>query len=246
MSEKKDDTPIPPSTCPVNHQSWSLFGNKERQQDSSASTPSSIEEAARYAQTPQPNQRVPMSTNRQVSSIPRSDAAAYVPVHQKATDAQTQQQAWVYPSEQQIYNAMIRKGHKNIPEESISTVLQIHNGINENTWKTIVSDWENNDTCQLARFEGRPKDTSPKAFLLTKVLQRYDPPFDRHDWYVTNLRTGDCQRYVIDYYALSPSLPYVDVRPAVDGPRGMYLRSRRFMQLAFPGITTFLKENWRS
>jgi cytochrome c heme-lyase len=206
-----------------------------------------------------------MSTERQVSSIPRNDdaaAATYVPAHQSKTD---EPDRWVYPSEQQIYNAMIRKGHTNIPEESISTVLQIHNGINENTWRTIVQDWENGDVCQLDRFEGRPRDLSPKAFLLTKIWQKYDPPFDRHDWYVTNQRTGIVQRYVIDYYSLKTTsssssssrrqrpddeqqpavVPYVDVRPAVDNPYGVYLRTRRFCQLAFPGITAFCKQYWQ-
>jgi cytochrome c heme-lyase len=266
MSTEPELAP-PPSSCPVNQQKWSMFGGgggPPQQEATTTTVPQSVEEAARHAQTPQPHQRVPMSTERQVSSIPRSgsdDAAAaadvvVVPAHQSQTNRPDR---WVYPSEQQIYNAMIRKGHTNIPEESIATVLQIHNGINENTWRTIVQDWENGDPCRLERFLGRPRDLSPKAFLLTTILQKYDPPFDRHDWYVANQRTGTVQRYVIDYYSLRTKstssaanddsaagvVPYVDVRPAVDHPYGVYLRTRRFFQLAFPGITAFCKQYWQ-
>jgi len=201
----------------------------------------SLEEAAKHAQTPQPDQTVPLSTARQISGIPRSDTT--VPHHQQGSPTE---QLWVYPSEQQMYNAMRRKGWHNVPEESIPTVLQIHNHINERTWRQI-QEWEGRNDLQLPRFMGRPNDLTPKAFLLSKVLGLYDPPFDRHDWYVQH--PGDdglVHRYVIDYYYLPspdpnlPPIPYVDARPALDHPRALYLHTRRFLQQAFPGITAFL------
>ena len=55
---------------------------------------------------------------------------------------------------------------------------------------------------------------------LTK--KRTDPPFDRHDWYVSRSINGQTKeiRYVIDYYE-GPDEPtgepvfYLDVRPAI-------------------------------
>lgn len=51
---------------------------------------------------------------------------------------------------------------------------------------------------------------------------RTEPPFDRHDWYVTRDINGQSKeiRYVIDYYSGPPEetgepVFYLDVRPAV-------------------------------
>ncbi len=166
-----------------------------------------------------------------------------------------------------MFNAMRKKGWTNVPEESVPVVLQIHNHINESTWNQIL-EWENassssssSSQVQLVRFQGRPNDISPKAFLLSSLLRLYDPPFDRHDWYVQNNASGGqgqgrIQRYVIDYYYLEPPpppsqhsnhtmpplpIPYIDARPALDHPYAVYLHARRFCQLAFPGITAYLK-----
>lgn len=206
-----------------------------------SSLPASIEEAARHAQTAQADQRITLCTERQVSSIPRcSDETT--PKHQLH---EVPANNWIYPSEQQLYNAMRKKGWSNIPEESIPTVLQIHNNINERTWRQIQS-WEGTESLNLARFQGRPRDMSPKAFLFSYILPLYDPPFDRHDWYIEH--NGLQQRYVIDYYYLPPAqpnlppTPYVDARPALDHPRVLWLHSRRFLQLAFPGIAAYIKQ----
>ena len=263
-----------PSKCPVKHSGGALGNNSDMTQshpapsfwsqlpwaqsaaqDSSqgckpeippppaAAGIDSLEEAAKHAQTPQPDQRIRLETSRQVSGIPRGDGQeTAVPHHQG--EAATNK--WVYPSEQQLYNAMKRKGWSNIPEESIPVVLQIHNGINERTWKQI-QDWEGTEDVQLARFMGRPSDMTPKAFFMSKILRIYDAPFDRHDWYVSNKNRQGTQRYVIDYYYLSsgdpnmPPIPYVDARPAFDHPRAAWMQSRRFLQNAFPGITAY----WR-
>lgn len=236
--------PVQPSDgCPI---------GKERQQ------PASLEEAARYAQTPQPDQHIPLATERQVSSIPRTSSTAVVsdgknesfsngtalPGHQHDPLATN----WVYPSEQQMYNAMRKKGWQNIPVESIPAVLQIHNTINERTWR-LIKEWEGTDSIQLTRFIGRPKDLSPKAFIYSYILRFYDPPFDRHDWYVQDISNKyPEQRYVIDYYYLQPPqpnlppIPYVDARPALDSPRAFYKRTIRLFEDSLPGISTYLKE----
>lgn len=95
---------------------------------------------------------------------------------------------------------------------------------------------------QLARFQGRPGDLSPKARIhlwLSKLFpESYssEPPFDRHDWIVTRpvldasgqaardaagKRIETEQRYVIDYYSGgldADGFPVfsLDVRPALD------------------------------
>jgi cytochrome c heme-lyase len=218
--------------------------------------PASLEEAANHAQTPLPDQSWPLRTDRQVSSIPRGDVPAGTGPHHQPTAA-TSTPRWVYPSEQQLYNAMRKKGWSNIPEDSISAVLHIHNNINEGTWRKI-QDWEGPDTVlKLAKFQGRPGTLTPKAFLLTKVLRLYDEPFDRHDWYVENVATGKQQRYVIDYYsptaaqaaALVPTnkteVAEVDVRPALDDGRAVLMRGTRIMQDVFPGLAAYYKRQQR-
>jgi cytochrome c heme-lyase len=217
--------------------------------------PASLEEAANHAQTPLPDQSWPLRTDRQVSSIPRGDVPAGTGPHHQPTATSTAR--WVYPSEQQLYNAMRKKGWSNIPEDSISAVLHIHNNINEGTWRKI-QDWEGPETTlKLAKFQGRPGTLTPKAFLLTKVLRIYEEPFDRHDWYVENVATGKQQRYVIDYYsptaaqaaAVAPTnkteVAEVDVRPALDDGRAVFMRGQRVMQDVFPGLAAYYKRQQR-
>ena len=106
---------------------------------------------------------------------------------------------WVYPSEQQYYNAIKRKGYKASATDMPST-LAIHNAVNEKGWQ-MVQEWERVraeaasggggggaaaageggagvPTPKLLRFTGRPQDTSPKAWVKSTLLG-YRPPFDR-------------------------------------------------------------------
>jgi cytochrome c heme-lyase len=68
-----------------------------------------------------------MPTERTLSSIPRPKEEGEAPV-------------WEYPSPQQFYNALVRKGWET-PEESIQMVVDIHNWINEGGWDEIMR-WE--------------------------------------------------------------------------------------------------------
>lgn len=47
---------------------------------------------------------------------------------------------WVYPSPQQFYNALIRKGWST-PEEQVEAMVLIHNRLNEDAWQEILT-WE--------------------------------------------------------------------------------------------------------
>lgn len=243
--------------------------------------PASLEEAARYAQTPHPDQKgVALSTHRMVSSIPRgaTEETDKGPHHQATTAPAAQEKKassnWIYPSEQQFFNALRKKGWNDVQAEEIPSVLEIHNTVNERTWKQVIR-WEEDmdrdistdnqqkgaveTDLKLVRFQGRPKDLSPQAFIWTTLLRQMEAPFDRHDWYVqkqprqqqqqgsssaTQPNDFPVQRYVIDYYMIPPPdpnmppTPYVDARPALDSPRAFYLRASRLIQQELPGLTS--------
>ncbi|KAI9003734.1 cytochrome c/c1 heme-lyase [Gaertneriomyces semiglobifer] len=166
------------------------------------------------SQAPAQGQRAHLSTERSQSSIPRSDA----------------QETWEYPSPQQFYNALKRKGYET-PEEEVPTMVDIHNFLNEACWGEVLK-WEKLFHCdckdvKLAKFQGRPKDLTPKARVYSWF--GVDKPFDRHDWFVD--RCGQQVRYVIDYYSApdeAPGVPAfnVDVRPAFDSPSAIFDRAR--------------------
>lgn len=180
--------------CPVDHNStWTTIFGKGRPSATNAS---------------------PLSTDREVSSIPR-----------------TTDENWVYPSEAQFFAAMARKNH-NPHAADMKTIIPIHNAVNERAWSEIVK-WEagkGGQSCggvKLVNFKGRPNDMSPKARLMT--LLGYSAPFDRHDWIVD--RCGTRIRYVIDFYtgrgtgASSNNVSfYLDVRPALDNWEGVKMR----------------------
>jgi cytochrome c heme-lyase len=123
-----------------------------------------------------PLQTADLPTERTESSIPR-DAAGN----------------WDYPSPQQFYNALVRKGFPT-PENEVETMVQIHNFLNEAAWDEVQK-WEaqenkcvfvfffplhfdlrwitrltnvcvwfgRDERLQLVRFKGRPGELSPKA-----------------------------------------------------------------------------------
>jgi cytochrome c heme-lyase len=213
---------------------WRTGGNN-------INVPVSTEESLQHRQAPHPDQTIPLPTHRVVSSIPRGARPLEGDTEEKAV-----QPHWVYPSEQQFYNALRRKGYT-ADAESMSTVVQIHNAVNERTWKHICQ-WETElhavEKPRLVRFMGRPNDRSPRAWC-NVILFGKQPPFDRHDWYIDR-GDGVERRYVIDFYegkkqtnshvaAALPSM-YLDVRPAVDNPRAALDRIRMAVRQMLPGI----------
>ncbi|CAG8587766.1 8554_t:CDS:2, partial [Acaulospora morrowiae] len=157
-----------------------------------------------------PGQKTILPTSRVISSIPKAHSS----------------ENWEYPSPQQFYRALVRKGWVT-PEESIETMVDIHNFLNEEAWNEILK-WERRKNCmcdepKLLRFRGRPQELSPKAQILQWAGKLFPslgtpPPFDRHDWTID--RCGREVRYVIDYYAGPDEgdkpVFYLDVRPALD------------------------------
>lgn len=200
-------------------------------------------------QMPTPTQRAEISTDRVKSSIPKGGN----------TESDS---TWTYPSPQQFYNALARKGKlgDDTSEEDMESVVALHNNMNEKTWAQVV-EWEKQtynptSTPKLLKFQGRPHDLSPKA-TLKHYLLGHPLPYDRHDW--TVLRDdGSTVRYVIDYYyddtraleteeSAKPSLHdrnatpslLVDVRPALDGPSEFVARAVQMPYKLWSEQTTF-------
>ncbi|KAH8832737.1 cytochrome c heme lyase [Flagelloscypha sp. PMI_526] len=189
-----------PAKCPVDHKAMAAAGAK-RPSEGQAQCPvdhSALNQMPSLPQTPlSSSQSIDLPTERTVSSIP------------------------------------LRKGWET-PEDSVEVMVEIHNFLNEKAWDEVMK-WEvrasNGDTSnlqdiQLARFQGKPGQYSPKArfFMLAGSLFpskfNTEPPFDRHDWIVRRLN-GEEVRYVIDYYSAPPEpdgspVFSLDVRPALD------------------------------
>lgn len=77
------------------------------------------------SQSRDPRQTILLPTEREASSIPRGDIDGN----------------WEYPSPQQMYNAMLRKGYDDTPEDAVESMVAVHNFLNEGAWAEIV-DWE--------------------------------------------------------------------------------------------------------
>ena len=182
-----------------------------------------------------PGQNMDLPTERTTSSIPRAAGSAYGPAVPTAgaTKPNDAPSKWEYPSPQQFYNALVRKGWET-PEEHVETMVHIHNFLNEEAWLEVLK-WEARREggpeeaadLELVKFQGRPGQLSPKARIMQfagwLLPSRFDsePPFDRHDWIVRRPKTQDEVRYVIDYYSAADDeqgqpVFHLDVRPAVD------------------------------
>ncbi|KAJ1680043.1 holocytochrome c synthase [Spiromyces aspiralis] len=213
---KRGDTP----KCPVAHDSENL-------------NPLNMMPA--LSQSMAPEQTKPLSTERELSSIPRT-APHSLPQPSSSSGPGAGEtgnvEVWEYPSPQQFYNALARKGMP-AHEDDIDIMVQIHNFLNEGAWQEVLK-WEalHRDECpmpRLERLQGRPNDLSPKARFFSWIYGT--KPFDRHDWYID--RCGKQVRYIIDYYEAEPEgdMPAfsLDIRPALDSVEA--LRSRVQMSI---------------
>ncbi|CAR22343.1 Cytochrome c heme lyase [Lachancea thermotolerans] len=157
-------------------------------------------------------QKLELPKDRTTSSIPKGNPG--------------EEEFWEYPSPQQMYNAMIRKGKidpntgEEIPEDAVESMVFVHNFLNEGCWQEIL-DWEKKYSEQtemepkLLQFMGKPSQLSPRArcfsILGTLFPSKFSAelPFDRHDWVVLrpDPTSSDTKnpgfrqvRYVIDFY----------------------------------------------
>jgi cytochrome c heme-lyase len=102
-----------------------------------------------------------LGTDREISTIPRTLSSTDDPTIPSSS------QNWIYPSEQQFYNALVRKGWET-PEEEVESMVFIHNHLNEVAWREVL-EWEKRrpdhhvGDAELAKFKGRPGELSPRA-----------------------------------------------------------------------------------
>ena len=72
------------------------------------------------------DQKINLSKDRELSSIPKSKGK--------------KDEVWEYPSPQQFYNALRRKGFED-DETLIDSMVNIHNFLNEGAWNEVLR-WE--------------------------------------------------------------------------------------------------------
>nr|XP_036586394.1 cytochrome c/c1 heme lyase [Colletotrichum truncatum]KAF6796801.1 cytochrome c/c1 heme lyase [Colletotrichum truncatum] len=244
----------PPSACPVPHD-----------QRHAAAAPASACPVPHDQQQSEPksflSQLNPLNYMfKEISQAPAKDQAMALPTEREPSTIPkgSGDGNWEYPSPQQMYNALLRKGYTDTDITAVESMVSVHNFLNEGAWAEIVG-WEERfgqglykgwQACKrgeanaddvlerlkdgteepptLIRFQGRPKDMTPKAVMHQVMGWIYpskfetEPPFDRHDWFVSRKVGGTTKeiRYVIDYYSGEPEptgepVFYLDVRPAV-------------------------------
>ncbi|KAF7521449.1 hypothetical protein G7054_g12441 [Neopestalotiopsis clavispora] len=253
---KHDAMPAPPAACPVKHDKPAAplasacpvphAASKPAEEPSTLSKLNPLNWMfSDLSQEKAPQQTFALPTDREESTIPRGDGAG----------------TWEYPSPQQMYNALLRKGYTDTDVTAVESMVSVHNFLNEGAWAEIM-EWEKRfagglkkgyQLCSagehnfdkmarkygyekeidelapsLVRFQGRPQEMTPKAAMIQVMGWLYpamfgtEPPFDRHDWYVSRDINGEKKevRYIIDYYSGAPEetgepVFYLDVRPAM-------------------------------
>ncbi|KAH6647869.1 cytochrome c/c1 heme-lyase [Truncatella angustata] len=248
--------PPPPSACPVKHDKTDAPLASACPVPHAASKPTAEPSTlsklnplnwmfSDLSQEKAPSQTFALPTSREESTIPRGDGTG----------------TWEYPSPQQMYNALLRKGYNDTDITAVESMVSVHNFLNEGAWAEIMEHekrfagglmkgWQlcsageqNFDKMarkygyekeiddlapSLVRFQGRPQEMTPKAAMIQVMGWLYpsmfatEPPFDRHDWFVTREANGQQKevRYIIDYYsggeeANGEPVFFLDVRPAV-------------------------------
>lgn len=227
----------PAASCPVDHKTREVW----LKQHGNSPHPPSSEPTSEQTKQPVKQQR-PLSTDRETSSIPRAGdpgtktcpedkkqapspytSSPYAASHGCPSNAESEtghDEAtgnWIYPSEKQFFEALMRKG--NTPSStstaselatSVASIIPIHNAVNERAWKQIL-DWEKKGPAsdpgskkcggpKLYSFRGLgvdPQFLSPRARI--NGWLGYQRPFDRHDWVVERCDGGRIE-YVIDFY----------------------------------------------
>ncbi|KAI9752914.1 MAG: hypothetical protein M4579_005433 [Chaenotheca gracillima] len=125
---KESKTLAPPSdgSCPYTGRDSVPSSSRDSSSESTLSKlnplnfmPSSISQARSE------NQSVDLPTSRETSSIPKGAGSGN----------------WEYPSPQQMYNAMLRKGYADTPQDAVESMVAVHNFLNEGAWAEIV-EWE--------------------------------------------------------------------------------------------------------
>lgn len=183
----KPKTPSPETACPYTPADVS---------QPTANTPSKYSKYnplnymfSDLSQSPAENQKVALPTGREPSTIPKGSGDGN----------------WEYPSPQQMYNALLRKGYTDTDATAVESMVSVHNFLNEGAWAEIV-EWEQRfgkglgkgwEACRkgeqgwdelpetekdqaqpkLIRFMGRPKEMTPKAAMIQVMGKIYPSAF---------------------------------------------------------------------
>jgi cytochrome c heme-lyase len=148
MHQQAPPPPSPPPGCPMHNTDSPASDHAPMGQVNS------LNNIPDLAQAPSPGQQTFLPLERTISSIPRANtgsaSASACPVaHSTSTPATTggntaakeeKTEQWEYPSPQQFYNALVRKGWET-PEESVEMMVNIHNWLNEEAWQQVRR-WE--------------------------------------------------------------------------------------------------------
>jgi len=123
-SQMCPDSPAVPAKCPIDHQRPTAMPAQCPVEHVSVNP---LNQMPDLSQQPQSNQSIDLPLERSESSIPRDKSSR-----------------WEYPSPQQFYNALVRKGWET-PEEHVVTMVEIHNFLNEEAWEEVKK-WEKRRT----------------------------------------------------------------------------------------------------
>lgn len=104
-----------------------------------------------------PQQTTALPTSREESTIPRGDGDGN----------------WEYPSPQQMYNALLRKGYTDTDASAVESMVAVHNFLNEGAWAEIV-DWERRFGRGLARGWQISRRGEANAPMVTSALERME------------------------------------------------------------------------
>jgi len=111
------------SSCPVDHSKWASSSSCSRH--SNSSSPFNPRNNMPALPNTPSSSGTRLSTAREMSTIPMNP----------------QGDLWEYPSPQQMFNAMNRKGFETNHPEDVPAMVAVHNWINEGSWDHILK-WE--------------------------------------------------------------------------------------------------------
>ena len=88
-------------------------------------------------------QTIVLPRERELSSIPKGRHKVLSGTSEATVSGEDDGESgnWEYPSPQQMYNAMLRKGYTDTPEDAVESMVAVHNFLNEGAWAEIV-EWE--------------------------------------------------------------------------------------------------------
>lgn len=119
----REQTSSPSSGCPIQHDPTPALSVPAKCPIDHGQNLSPLNQMPDLPQERAPNQYIALPLSRTESSIPRDPSSK-----------------WEYPSPQQFYNALVRKGWET-PEEHVETMVEIHNFLNEEAWHEVLK-WE--------------------------------------------------------------------------------------------------------